>query len=289
MSLNALLTQLDAADYHADDLEAEQPTLSKSIIQILLTSSAAHAFAAHPKLNPTYERKDEAKYDVGSAAHAVVLEGREDVVAVIEADSWRTNAAKDERDLARAAGKIPLLAKDWEEVRLMVAAVREQLAVHDAAPPLFTEGLPEQTLLWEEAGVTCKARLDWLRDDVAAIDDLKTTGVSAAPESYSRTLLGIGGDLQAAFYMRGCRAVFGKAPEFRFAVVETSAPYALTVFSIAPDALALADAKIDHALGIWRECLKTGVWPAYPSRVCYVQSPSWAEVQWFDREARDST
>lgn len=279
--------EIPAADYHLD-LVADQPTLSKSIIQILLTSSPAHAFAAHPKLNPDLVRKEEAKYDVGTAAHAVLLEGRENAVAVIDADSWRTNAAKEVRDHARAEGRVPLLAHDWADVQAMVAAVHTQLEALTAAPPLFTDGLPEQTLVWEEDGVVCKARLDWLRDDNSAIDDLKTTGASAAPETYSRTLLGIGGDLQAAFYLRGCRAVFGRAPAFRFAVVETSPPYGLTVFSIAPDALALADAKIDYALHVWRKCLETERWPAYPKRVCYVQSPGWAEQQWADREYRDA-
>jgi len=273
--------------YHADDLYA-RPSLSKSVIQTLLTKSAAHAWAAHPKNPECVARTDEKKYDVGTAAHKLFLEGRDDTVVVVDADSWRTGAARAERDAAYAAGLTPLLAKDYAAVQTMAAAIRPQLDKVDAWPQLFAGGKPEQTLVWEEAGLLCKARLDWLHDDHVAIDDLKTTGASAAPESWGKTMLGFGGDLQMAFYLRGARAVLGRTPDFRFAAVETAPPHALTVFSVAPDALALADARIDYAIGVWRKCLETGVWPSYPRRVCYVQSQPWAEAQWFDREARDA-
>lgn len=282
-----ILDAVPESVYHADDLYA-RPSLSKSAIQTLLSKSPAHAWATHPKNPECVARVDEKRFDVGTAAHKLFLEGRDDSIVVVNADSWRTNVAKAERDTAYEAGLTPLLAHDYEDVRTVVDAIRPQLDRVAINPPLFTDGKPEQTLVWEESGVICKARLDWLRDDFGAIDDLKTTGASAAPESWSRTMLGFGGDLQMAFYLRGARAVLGATPEFRFVAVETSPPYALTVFSVAPDALALADARIDYAINVWRDCTASGVWPAYPNRVCYVQSPPWAEAQWFDREARDA-
>jgi hypothetical protein len=139
-------------------------------------------------------------------AHSLIFEGIEKV-SVVDAPNWRTKAAKEARDEARAAGLIPLLPGQWTEVQAMVQAVREQLAEHEADPPLFTDGKPEQTLVWEEDGVLCRARLDWLRDDVRAIDDLKTTSRSAHPAAYSHALFGVGGDVQAAFYLRGVRAL----------------------------------------------------------------------------------
>lgn len=274
--------------YHADELgHGDRPALSKSIAHILLTKSPAHAWAAHPKSPGFVQRASEKKFDVGTAAHQLFLEGVDSIV-VVDADAFRSTAAKAERDAAHAAGRTPLLAKDYPAVKEMAAAIRPQTDLVEADPPLFTDGAPERTLVWEEQGVLCKARLDWLRDDHRAIDDLKTTSASAAPEAWPRTMLGFGGDLQMAFYLRGARRVLGVTPAFRFVAVETSPPYALTTFSVSPDALALADARIEHAIGVWRECTQTGVWPAYPRRVCYVQSPAWAEAQWFDRQARDA-
>lgn len=285
MSITAEILNVPAHVYHADDLCA-RPSLSKSVIHTLLTKSPAHAWANHPKNPDCVARVDDKKYDVGTAAHTVFLEGDDSSVRVVYADSWRTKDAKEQRDEAYAAGLTPLLERDWQNVAALADAIRAGTDRIHATPSLFVDGKPEQTLVWEEDDVVCKARVDWLHDDHSAIDDLKTTGASAAPEAWPRTAFGIGADLQQAFYVRGARAVLGVEPAFRFVTVETEPPYALSAFTMAPDALAVAEAKIDYAIGVWRECLKTGVWPSYPERLCHVHAPAWAEGQWFDREAR---
>lgn len=280
---------ITAADYHADP--CEQPSLSASMAHILCTQSPAHAKAKHPRLNPDYAREDEAKFDIGQASHALLLEGR-NAVSVVGATDWRTKEAKLLRDEARAQGQIPLLTDQWREVQAMVASTREQLDRVVVDPPLFTDGKPELTLVWEDSGVTCRSRLDWLRDDMAAIDDYKSTSRSANPESWSRTLFGIGADIQAAFYLRGLAAVAGAAvagmAEFRWVVQETFPPYALSVMSLTPAALELADSKVEYALGVWRRCFETGEWPAYPTRVCYADLPGWMEAQWLEKEEREA-
>jgi hypothetical protein len=280
VSETGILT-VPADEYHAGD--EGQPRLSASIVHILCTASPLHAYTAHPRLNPHYQRVEEDKFDVGKAAHSVILEG-DDNIFVVHEDTWQKNVAKEAREYARSIGKVPLLAKKRDEVMRMVDAVREQLAEHEAEPPLFSDGKPEQSLLWEEGGVLCKARLDWLRDDYAAIDDLKTTGRSADPGTYSRALFGVGGDVQAAFYLRGLAAVTTETrAQFRWVVVETSPPYALSVITPAPDVLAVGDSKVAWALAKWRECLEADSWPAYPNRVATADLPPWEEARWLER------
>lgn len=275
---------MSAAAYHADP--AETPSLSASIARTLLASSPAHARAAHPKLNPDFAKIDDKKFDLGTAVHDVFLEDG-DPVEVIIADSWRTKAAQEQRDQARAHGRIPLLDGQWEEVKAMLTALRQQIDRFDADPPLFHIGKPEQTLVWEEDGVTCRARLDWLHDDLSAIDDLKTTSHTANPEKWTRnTLYNIGCDIQAAFYVRGVKALTGLEPQFRWIVCETYPPFAMSVIAPGPDVLALANDKVDRAIALWRQCLAADRWPAYPGRVCYAELPPWAESQWLGREAR---
>lgn len=283
--MTAEILEVTEADYHAD-LLTDMPTLSNSVAKVLIASSPAHARAQHPRLNPQLERKDEKKFDLGTAAHALLLEGRDDAIAVVDADDWRTNAAKAARAEAYLEGRTPLLAKHWDEVQAMVAAARAQLRCFTPMP--FSDGKAERTLVWDEDGVLCRARIDWLRDDLAGIDDYKTTGASAAPEAWGKTMFGFGGDMQVAFYTRGLRALTGRQPTFRFIVQELAAPYAVGVFSLSPDALAIADAKVEYAIHTWRQCMKTNVWPAYPEQVCYLPAPPWAEMQWLDRAARDS-
>lgn len=278
------ILEVSAEQYHADVL-TEQPTLSASIARILVSQTPAHARAQHPRLNPDFNRGEETKFDLGSAAHRMLLEG-EDAVHVVYAPDWRSNFAKEQRDFGRAQGRIPLLESQYTELCAMCDALRQQISQLEADPPVFTGGKPEQTLVWEEQGVACRARLDWLRDDYTAIDDLKTTAKSADPFKWGQhTLFGMGYDVQCAMYRRAVRAVTGAEPDFRFIVVETAAPYACSVVALAPDALALADSKLDYALSVWRRCLETDRWEAYDKRVAYATAPAWAEANWFERVA----
>lgn len=275
-----------AAEYHAACTDS--PSLSASIARILVNKSPAHAKAAHPVLNPELERKDEAKFDVGTAAHRLFLEGDDAIAVYSLATDWRTKDAKEFREIARSSGQIPLLLEQAGDVRSLVASARDQLARHRADPPLFADGKPEQTLVWEEEnGITCRARLDWLHDDFTAIDDLKTTSASADPEKWTRTMYGMGADLQVAFYIRGVEKLTGVRPVFRFCVVETYQPYALSVIDLAPSALMLAEAKVDSAIGLWAQCLEDDSWPAYTEQVASIELPTWEEMRWLSRDGME--
>lgn len=280
------IVEITAADYHSD-LIADQPSLSASLAHILCSSSPAHARAAHPRLNPNYKAREEERFDIGTAAHAMILEGR-DAVEIIHHGDYRTNAAKEDRDAARAAGKIPLLLHVKQDVDQMVAAAGKQLLEHEASPPLFTNGHPEQTLVWNEGDVVCRARIDWLRDDCTAADDLKTTSRSANPDAYSRALFSVGGDVQAAFYLRGIKAVTGVDAEWRWCVVETAPPYALSVIAPGPDVLTIGQKKVEWAIARWRRCLAADEWPAYSTKVCYADLPPWEEASWLMKEEREA-
>lgn len=272
---------IPADQYHADP--TSQPSLSASIAKLLCNESPLHAWAAHPKLNAQYERRDEDKFDLGTVCHAVFLEGQA-AVELVDAPDWRTKAAQEERFQARVQGKTPLLKKQWPEIIDTVTAARKQLAGHQADPPPFQGGKPEQTLVWEEAGVVCRSRLDWLRDDFAAVDDLKFTSRSANPRSWSRTIFGLGYDIQAEMYSRGVERLTGVRPDFRLVVVEVTPPYAVSVISLAPDAATIARKKVDWALAVWRRCLDSGEWPGFADQVAFAHVPAWEEAAWLEQE-----
>jgi hypothetical protein len=273
------------SDYHADP--APQPSLSSSLAHVLLTESPRHAWAKHPRLNPAYKRVEDEKFDIGNAVHALLLQGFE-LADVGEWDEWRTNAAKEWVAETRAAGKIPLRAKDGRRVLAVVASVREELAAIAADPPLLQEGVPESVHVWEEEGIWLRSKLDWLRSDVLAIDDLKTTSRSADPLMYAQRLYKTGGDVQAAFYRRAVRQAFGVDAPFRWIVVETNPPYAVSAITPAADVLALGEAKVDYAVVYWRELLEeygtAGPWPAYPREVVRANLPPLEETRWLERK-----
>lgn len=268
--------------YHADDLGDTRPSLSRSVIHAMCSKSPAHARAIHPKLNPNVEIEHSRAFDIGSVAHQLLLDTAVGV-QVVNADTWRTKASKEQRDEARAHGLIPLLEKEWAEVEAMMEAVRPQLAELDPVP--FTDGEAEQTLVWEEDGVLFRARPDWLCGDRPLIWDFKTA-TNGDPDKWSRSAIDYGYDIQDVIYRRGVKAVHGIDAAMRFVVVEKAPPFCVTVFQFAPDAVALAERKVDWAVGMWRECLRTGVWPGYATDTCWVNAEPWHEARWLDKEAR---
>lgn len=281
------LHTMDSEEYHADPCPA--PSLSASILHLLCARSPRHAWTAHPRLNPDYQREEENKFDLGTAAHAFILErhgsGR---FAIVDAPDWRTKDAQTLRVAARMAGKTPLLRAQWEQVKALASALGLSLSRLEPPRP-FTQpgGQPEQTLIWKEDGIWCRARLDWLHDDHRMIDDLKTTAASANPSAFSRMLFSMGYDIQARWYQRGVQAVLGKAARFRFIPVEIDPPYACSAVSLGPEAEALADQKIAYGLKVWRECLATDTWPGYPTATAYADPPAWEVMAWSERQYRD--
>lgn len=270
---------ISAADYLRD--VTPDPSLSAHIAHILLDQSPRHAWFAHARLNPDYQPEESEAFDVGKACHAFLLEGESGFV-LIEAENFRTKEAREKRDAARAAGKIPLLASRWDDVQQMAHAARVQLARHEKPIP-FTGGKPEQTLVWQEGGVWLRARLDWLHEDHRTVDDYKSCGASAHPAAWSRTLFNQGADLQAALYTRGVKRLFGVEPDFRFVCQETYAPYCLSVIGLDPEAMAFAQQKLDVALSTWAECVRSNTWPSYPLRTCYAEAPGWQQAAWMER------
>lgn len=274
---------MTAEDYHRDP--CEHPSLSSSVATELIARSPLHAWAMHPRLNMRFVPEVREMFDLGTAAHAYHLQG-ETAFVLIEADDWKTKAAREARDYARKCGKLPTLAKYWISIQAMVEALNRKLDGFRDPPRPFTDGKPEQTLIWKEGDAWCRARIDWLHNSHAVIDDLKTTGASANPEAWTRSIFG-GPDIQAAFYLRGLRAIFGAEADravFRFVVVENFAPFASSVISLGPDALVIAEKKVRLALETWQRCMESDVWEAYPDKTCYASLPPWVEAQWLERE-----
>jgi len=268
---------LSAEEYLSDPAPA--PSLSSGLAHLLLSQSPRHARWASPRLNAAYVPEEAEHLDLGRAAHQFILEGTTNFV-IIPAKDWRTTAAKDAREAARSAGKVPLLERQWTALETMVReALLPQFAELD--PPPFTGGKAESTIIWEEQGVWLRIRPDYLY--AWGADDLKTTQGIAHPAVWTRRLFDAGYDLQCALYVRGIKAVLGFEPEFRFIVCEIEPPHGVGVIALDPEALAFATTKVERAIALWRQCLTTDTWPAYPTRICYAEAPAYEQARWLER------
>lgn len=261
-------------EYHRDP--CPEPSLSSSIARLILTASPYHAWWAHPKLNPAWEPPDpEPRFDIGTAAHALLLEG-EDIAVPVGADTWASKAAKDARDTARAAGKIPMLREQYKRVKAMVGALKERM--------VWSGGLAERVVAWKEGDLWFRARLDWLDLErrPAQIIDYKTRGRAggAHPDAWARALFSEGYDIQEAFYRRAVRMLAPGEPAFTWVVQECEPPYAATMARLDPQAQELADRKVEEAIKAWRTCLERNVWPAYPPEPVEIAAPAWVTAQW---------
>ena len=287
---------LDESVYHADPCAA--PSLSAGIIKTLLNDSPHHAWYAHPRLNPDFEREEKSTYDFGTVAHQVILGDTKKYEIISPNDypakngnipiGWTNDAIREKRDSVYAAGKTPLLPREFNEINRMASAAKTQLADHECNDA-FIDGKSEVTLIWQESGVWCRCRIDYISANGKNFYDFKTTDQSANPERASRMIFNLGYDITSAFYKRGIRKVLGiENPNYRFVVQEKEKPYRLSVCALDPMADAIADRKIDAAIALWGECLKTGVWPGYPKRIAYVAMPGYLETAWLERENRES-
>ena len=258
-----------AADYHANG----ELRLSSSIARPLVMRTPAHAKAI---LDGQVTFESDAM-TIGTAVHQLLL--RDDRVCVIEADSYRTKDAQAERDRCRAEGLVPILRPKFDEAREIAQHVNGQIIASGVKPTPFTNGSAEVVYRWTENGADCRALLDWVRDDASFIDDLKTT-TDASPAKFARHVFNMGYDIQAAFYTRAVRAHHMHPedtgwPKFRWVVVETKPPYPVTIHTLSERAMYAAQVKVDTAIQLWNECVKTGKWPGYELGVNEVDVPGW--------------
>ncbi len=272
--------------YHADALCAI-PSLSAGMIKTLVRSTARHVWHDSERLNPNYEPpEDPSRFDAGSAKHAMLLGETHKIHVVRGFADWRKDAAKEQRQMARDSGLIPMLEHQMPPLMAMAKAVRAQIDQHEDLAHAFTLGKPEQTLVWFEGEgddrIACRARLDWLHSGgVCDLIDLKTTATDIGEAWPKRTLFDIGGDIQDAWYRRGFRAVFGQhlRPRFAFCVVEDAEPFGCMFHALTPETQDAAEMKVEHAVNLWRWCMRHGAFPGWPRRTNWVDAPPWERAK----------
>lgn len=268
---------MPAEVYHSDPVLGG--SLSASGAKKLLPPSCPAKFD-YQRMNGQKPKKE---FDFGHVAHRLVL-GVGPEIVVVQADSWRTNAAKKTQVDARAAGAVPILAKDYETAQDMAAALR----AHPAARALFDGargGRPEQSLFTvdERSKVWRRARLDWfpvVTGRRLIIPDYKTTH-SADPETLEKVINDNKYHMSAAWYIDVVKAL-GLADDVAFVFVfqEKDAPYVVTVSEPEGFALRVGRELNRRAIEIYKKCSDTGRWPGYSDEVVPTPLPAWVENRW---------
>ena len=276
--------QMSAADYHRDPVMGG--SLSSSGARKLLPPSCPALFQHW--LTAGEKRTD--AFDFGHAAHRVILGDGADLV-VIDADSWRTKAAQNDRADAYLAGKTALLVKDYAKVLEMARAIRE----HPDAGKLLVPGTgrAEQVLVWadeparntEGPRVWRRAMIDWLPNPTNGrliVVDYKTAECADGDE-FARSAVDYGYHQQEAWYLDAVEACgLADDPAFLFVVQEKKPPYLVNVIELDVVALRIGRYLNREAIELYRRCSAENRWPGYSDDVQLVSLPGWYETRYED-------
>jgi PDDEXK-like uncharacterized protein DUF3799 len=274
------------ADYRADPFDG---SFTQSIAKVLLAHSALHAREESALAEPREEDDEAEKYvkaqAIGNAVHKTIL-GRGKDIEVIDAKDFKKDVAKQARDAATAAGRVPILAKHKAIADRMSQRAYEQLLRHEDKDA-FTNGSGEVMIAWQEDGVWFRALIDWLSHDLRTIDDFKSSGMSMAAHVLGKRAETAGWHVQHAFIRRGLDVLdpanAGRR-RHRNIAQEQFHPFALNVMHHDKYWLTMGEKKVEAAVTAWKAARKSNRWACYPPVSVCPEYPKYAESQWLDRE-----
>lgn len=279
---------LSDAAYHGDPCPT--PSMSAGNAKRLLQATPMHAADEHPRLTvpglPAKDPENDGTFDFGRAAHAV-LTGKGGAIVEVDANDWRTKAAKEAREAAWAGGDTPLLSEQAARVRLAVGRAHDQLVASVGRNPFADLDSNELAMIWRDGPIWCRAKPDAMDYEHRILWDAKFTDGLADPQAWADTQIRATAiDLRAAHYLHGAKALLGPGWRYLFAVVEARRPHALSVVELTGEALDIGEDQRAIASRTWAHCLATGRWDAWAPGIHRPEPRAYQEARWIER--RDS-
>jgi exodeoxyribonuclease VIII len=274
------MTMPNLTGIHYDMAEGDYrsaPAIAGSDAKHILPPKTPAHYAAH--MAGESKREPSKAMLLGTMAHLAVLEPSKLDTAFVEKPEGKEGdfRTKEGKEWKAKMGATPIL--DHDEARA-VRGIRDSIAAHSAARELLAECDTEVAMFAEHrTGLWIKGRVDALKvasDNEAVIVDVKTTSAGADYNTFSRQAASLNYHVSAAWYCHLCGLNALPPARFYWVVVETSAPYAVAVYEIAPDALDLGASMMSDALSLIAECEDRGEWPGYATEVQSLNLPAWA-------------
>lgn len=254
-------------DYHGDRHLA--PTLGRSLsvsgAKTLLTDPARFLWERDNGRPP----KD--VFDEGTVAHELILHGGDARIRVIDAYDWKTKAAQEAKKAAHAARLVPVHRGTLLNASRVARAVRR----NPLAAGILSTGEPEKSMFWvdPETGITCRGRMDWVRDN--ALVDVKTAAYGkATPSAFAKEAANFDYPMQAAHYADGWEVLTGKRVPFLFLVVEKEPPYMVRVHQLSEYDLEAGRERIRQARRLFAQYESDG-YPDDSTDIHTLTLPAW--------------
>jgi PDDEXK-like uncharacterized protein DUF3799 len=279
----ARTVDLTPEEYLNDASWFKTPSLNASTAHLLVSESPLHAFAQHPRLGGVLKRSNGTKpMNAGAVIHKLMLgKGRD--IAVIDARDFRTDAAKEARDAAIAADKIPILRHDFDHKAAAAGLLLERCRAEHG---ITFHGESELIIEWidecADGPVRCRSMLDHAFVEDGIILEVKS-GASVNPRDIDRHFIEYGYDLAYTAYTRALarlRPEFEGRIDMRFIFVELEPPYSIVVRPPGGAAREIGALRWERAVQLWRRCLDSGEWPGYPNGVgMQIEPPTYVVTQ----------
>lgn len=264
------LVEMTNDEYHAG------PGVSKSHLD-KINQSPLHYW--HAYLNPDRVRAAPTPSMVlGTAIHTAVLEPDLLPAQFVRGEKFdrRTTAGKAAAAAFELehAGKTVLEPDSYDAV----LAVRDAVHRHPLAAGLLRGGQAEQSFfaLDQETGELVKCRVDYFNPEAGMIVDLKSTG-DASPAGFARSVANYRYHVQQPWYQDILKSLYGEAPPYwAFLAVETTPPYAIGVYFLEADDVALGRREARRDLRHIARCRAANHWPDYGTEAQELELPGWA-------------
>jgi hypothetical protein len=259
--------------YNQSDFDyRREEGINQSSLKKILESPAHYQAALKFKMIPT------PAMEMGTAAHCLVLDGKDAFekhyikkpegisLATKEGKAWKAEVGR--KKILSSGGK----DDPWGSVHGMAESLR-RLEWYSGEDAEYIKR-NEVSIYWDWHGVRCKARLDSVLINEGIVLDLKTTD-TVESELFTKKVVGLGYDFQAAYYAKAAEVAYGKPFKFIFAAVERKAPYTVDLFEVDEEMMAEGMKKCDSAVRIYADCMAKGEWPNREPVIRQLTYPSW--------------
>lgn len=232
----------------------------------------------HYQTYRTQPREDSKALRIGSATHALALQGAEAYAAgfaIAPELDRRTSAGKQAwaEFQTENAGKVILTDEEGQLVRAVALAARAAIAargiVAEAAEVMYVV---------DYCGTPIKAALDLIGTDAdghPVIVDLKTTE-DASEAAFLGSVRSYRYNLQRHTYRTVYNIERGDLPRFLFLAVEKGGANACAWYEIGANLAAYAVEDFERGVKLYADCTAAKAWPGYPTeaRVLDIGAPA---------------
>jgi len=245
--------------------------------------------------NGSVPQEETTAMKIGSAIHALVLEGVEGLFrdfAAVPSINKRSKAGRAEFVEFQEQHKGKSLITNEESV--LIFNIRDSILRHPKAKQILSEGTAEQTIIWKdrETKVLCKGRVDFLppKEKRVAVD-IKTTA-DASLRAFLNSCTTYGYARQNAFYTDGLNTLEAQPLDkdkmifeegegtvydgFVFIVVEKKAPFRVELYCLDPDFIARGRKRYKDLLRLHKECKRNEAFPHYNNEgITVLEAPAY--------------